>query len=256
MSLNDRMARSRRSGGQPGNRTGTYIVAARDLTDGLALVAAANGFLLLVRGELRLAAEAFAVCLGARPALAGADADKLALELGEATEYRQHQPAVRRGGVGPCVPERAEAGFLLGDRRERVQQVAGRAGEAIEPRHHYHVAGGEFGDKPAQLRPVGLGPARHLAEHLARAGGAELPGLSVNALAAGRDAGIAINRHMGFREGARPALAGGCCGKRVEPRHGVFHATDLRNTQALDVSRSGECCFSLEFWCAGKTGKE
>ena len=79
-----------------------------------------------MRGELRLAAEADAVRLGARPALAGADADQFALELGEASEDGQHQAAVRRGGVGPCVTERAEAGFLLGDRRERVQQVAGR----------------------------------------------------------------------------------------------------------------------------------
>jgi hypothetical protein len=90
----------------------------------------------------------------------------------------KHKPAVCRGGVGPCVAERAETGFLFGDRRERVQQVAGRAREAVETRHHYHIAGGEFGDKTAKLRPVGLGSARHLTEHLARAGGAKLPGLS------------------------------------------------------------------------------
>jgi hypothetical protein len=27
----------------------------------------------------------------------------------------------------------------------------GGAGEAVESRHHYHVAGGEFGDKPGEL---------------------------------------------------------------------------------------------------------
>jgi hypothetical protein len=32
------------------------------------------------------------------------------------------------------------------------------------------AAGGEFGDEPGKLRPVGLGSACHLAEHLARAG--------------------------------------------------------------------------------------
>jgi hypothetical protein len=32
---------------------------------------------------------------------------------------------VCRGGVGPCVAERPETRFPLGDRRERVQQVAG-----------------------------------------------------------------------------------------------------------------------------------
>jgi hypothetical protein len=73
------------SGCEPRNRTRTDIVAPRDLTDGLALVAPSNGLLLLVRRELRLAAEAYAVLLGARTALAGADADKLPLELGEAS---------------------------------------------------------------------------------------------------------------------------------------------------------------------------
>jgi hypothetical protein len=166
-----------------------------------------------VRRELRFAAEALAVRLGARPAFAGADADQLALELGEAAENGQHQAAVRRGGVGPCVAERAEAGFLLGDRGERVQQVAGRAGEAVEPRHHDHVASGDFGEQPAKLRSVNRHAARHFAKHLARANGAKLPGLRVNTLSAGRDAGIAVNPDTGFRDGARPALGAGAATK-------------------------------------------
>jgi hypothetical protein len=60
--------------GQSRNRTGTDIVGARDLAHGLALIAPADGFLLLVRGQLRLAAETFPGRLGARPALAGAGA--------------------------------------------------------------------------------------------------------------------------------------------------------------------------------------
>jgi hypothetical protein len=59
-------------------------------------------------------------------------------------------------------------------------------------------------------------------EHPARAGGVKLPDLSVNALASGRDAGVAVNRDSGFRDDARPALAGGRGGERVELRHGVF----------------------------------
>jgi hypothetical protein len=51
------------------NRTRTNIVGARDSAHGLAFVAAANRFVLLVRGELRLSAETFAGRLGARPAL-------------------------------------------------------------------------------------------------------------------------------------------------------------------------------------------
>jgi hypothetical protein len=66
---------------------------------------------------------------------AGAGADQLALEFGQAAHDGEHQAAVRRGGVGPCVAERAEASFLVGDRCKRVQQVAGGSREPIKPSH-------------------------------------------------------------------------------------------------------------------------
>jgi hypothetical protein len=68
--------------------------------------------------------EAHAARLGALATLARAGADKLALELGEPTEHRQHQPAVRSRGVAPCVVEALEAGATIGDRRDHVEQVA------------------------------------------------------------------------------------------------------------------------------------
>jgi hypothetical protein len=42
---------------------------------------------------------------------------------------------------------------------------------------------GDFGEKPAKLRPVGLGSARHFAEHFARVGLAKLAHLGLKALA-------------------------------------------------------------------------
>ena len=89
---------------------------------------------------------------------------------------RERKPALRSAIVG-----------------EGVQQVAGRAGQAVEPGHHEHVAGGELGEHPAELRPVGLGSARGLAEHLAGAGRPELAHLGVNALAVGRNSCIPVN---------------------------------------------------------------
>jgi hypothetical protein len=62
----------------------------------------------------------------ARAAFSGARADQLALKLGEAPEYGEHQAAVRRGGVGPRVAKRSKSGTLAGDRREGVQEVARR----------------------------------------------------------------------------------------------------------------------------------
>jgi hypothetical protein len=100
-----------------------------------------------------------------------------------------------------------------------------------------------------RVAAVGLGSARHLAEHLGRAVGPKPTGQSVDALAADRDTGVAVNRESGFRDSAP-----GPCWARWR-RDGVlawgFHATDLRNAEAVDAPRPAECCFSLDFRCAG-----
>jgi len=67
---------------------------------------------------------------------------------------------------------------------------------------------GELGEQTAKLRPVGLGAARHFAEYLAGAGLAKLPDLGINTLAVRRDAGITVNRDIGFSDGAKLP---GCC---------------------------------------------
>jgi len=54
----------------------------------------------------------------------------------EAAEHGGHQAAVWRGGVGPRVAERSEAGALAGHRREGFQKVACRSRQAIEARDH------------------------------------------------------------------------------------------------------------------------
>jgi hypothetical protein len=100
---------------------------------------------------------------------------------------------VRRGGIGPCVAERSETGFPIGDRRERVQEVACRSRQAVEPRYHQHVAGDELAEHAAKLRPVGLGSARHFAEHFSRPGGAKLAHLCRLALPVRRYPRIAVN---------------------------------------------------------------
>jgi hypothetical protein len=69
---------------------------------------------------------------------------------------------------GPCIAERSETGFPIGNRRERVQQVARRSRQPASRVTSQHVAGVELVEQAAKLRPVGLGAARHFAEHLAR----------------------------------------------------------------------------------------
>jgi hypothetical protein len=138
-----------------------HVVAACDVAERFAPVAAANRLAPLVRGEFEGSPQALPSRLRPIPAFAGAGADQLALELGESAENGQHQtPVCRR--VGPRVAERAEPDFLLlDDRPERVQQIAGRARQPVEQRRHcHHVTGSEAVEQPAKLCAAGLGPAR------------------------------------------------------------------------------------------------
>jgi hypothetical protein len=102
--------------------------------------------------------------------------------MGTSTDRWPDQPhgnLFRRVQEGPWAPARGAGGA---DRRERVQQVAGRVRQPVEPRHHHHVAGGEVIEQPAKLHPVGLGPARHFPEYLLGSFGAKLAHLRINAL--------------------------------------------------------------------------
>src|SRR5262249_370357 len=74
---------------------------------------ALKGFCALMRGECRGATETHATGLGALPAFACTGTNQLALKLGQATENREHQPAVRRRGVCPGVFQAAETSFTL-----------------------------------------------------------------------------------------------------------------------------------------------
>ena len=58
-------------------------------------------------------------------AIACANSDQLPLELSQATEHREHESAVRRGGVCPCVFQAAETSFPLGNGGHNIEQIAG-----------------------------------------------------------------------------------------------------------------------------------
>ena len=93
----------------------------------------------------------------------------------------------------PCVAERPETGFLLGGRREGVQEVAGGSGQAVEPRHHQHIAGIELVDQAAKLSRIGLGSACRFAEHLARRMFPQRRDLRRDTLAVRRDPRVPVN---------------------------------------------------------------
>src|SRR5690348_7558612 len=72
------------------------------------VVAPSDRLPLLLVGQLRFAAELDAAGLCSLASFAAASADQIPLELGEAAQDSRHQPAVRRGGVSPCIAERSK----------------------------------------------------------------------------------------------------------------------------------------------------
>jgi hypothetical protein len=118
-----------------------------------------NGFLALVVRQFRLAAHNHPASFGALPAFASATADQFSLELGEAAQDRQHQPAVRSGRVGPGIPQGFESRALVGNGTKQTEQIPGRPGQAIETGDHQHITLAKTGDQARQLFTVGLRPA-------------------------------------------------------------------------------------------------
>ena len=55
---------------------------------------------------------------------------------------------------GSASDQELPAGVL--DLLDDSEQVEGRAGQAVNPRHRHHVTGGQVFQQPEQLAPVGL----------------------------------------------------------------------------------------------------
>jgi hypothetical protein len=93
------------AGGTASDRGLADAEDAGEAADALALGALAGDVGALLGGELEARPELDAAGLGANSPLRGPRHDQLALELGQPGEHGHHQPAVRRGGVGPYGPE-------------------------------------------------------------------------------------------------------------------------------------------------------
>jgi len=74
--------------------------------------------------QLGWTTEFNATGLGTPTALACSCADKFPLELSQTAEHRDHQLAMWRGAIGPCVLEGTEASPALSQLVEHVEEVA------------------------------------------------------------------------------------------------------------------------------------
>jgi hypothetical protein len=153
---------------------------------------AANRLSLLVKSELRFAAQLHASGLGALTSFAGSGANQIALELGPPRTVSISRPCGVLVSAHESPSDRKPA-FLsvmaaMVFRRSRVDRASRLSLVTSRTSPTSSVA-----IKSAELRAVRLGAARHFAEHSSGARRPELVHLRVDALTVGRDARVAVN---------------------------------------------------------------
>src|SRR6516165_2989582 len=146
---------------QTRNRAFPYTVAARKLGEGCALRSAAAGFGLLCCCQFRRTAHVLAALFRPAAAFGGAGADKVALHVSEPAENGNHQSPGAGAGIGPRFREGTKVRLGVHDLFDYGEQVKGAAGEAVNPRHRHHIAGGETFQHVEKLAAVGA-RTRHL----------------------------------------------------------------------------------------------
>ena len=155
------------------------VAAGADLADGLRVAGAQAG----------IAADTTAAARRPQPGL-GALGNQRPFELGDGTQHLQREHALWRGGVDRVAQaaEMRAGGFELLDDRE---EMADRAGQAIEPDHDQGFAGADLVQQARQHRPAAVCAGGVLLEHGGAAGRAQLVELRIGALFLGRDPRIA-----------------------------------------------------------------
>ena len=160
-----------------------HVVGPGDFPGRFASIAPLQSFAPLVGSKLRLAAHLYTSGFGQLSAFAGTRADQLAFKLSQATQNRQHQPAMGSGGIGPWIAQRPKARLFAADCRHGIEKITGRAGQPIQPGHHQHVAGRKLIERPTQLIAFGFGATGDFSKHLLAPVRFELGNLRRHALA-------------------------------------------------------------------------
>jgi hypothetical protein len=166
--------------------------------NGIAGVEPLDRLAALMRRQLERSAEPDAAHFGSLAAFAGPSPDECPLEFGEAAEDRQHQHHMGSGGIAPSILERAEAGAGLLHRFQDIQQVAGGAGQPVEPGHHQHVTWLEPLDHPGELGSIAPRAARLLRINLGASRGPQLGQLTGQVLFAGAHTGVSEVHGVAF----------------------------------------------------------
>ncbi|CAJ6538235.1 Uncharacterised protein [Burkholderia pseudomallei] len=102
----------------------------------------------------------------------------------------EHKAPARRGGID-ALGQRAKADTALFQLGHGLHQVGQRAAQAVELPDGQRIAFAQIGQGGGQAWPVGFRAARHVLEHLRRAGGVQRLMLHGRVLIGRRYAGVA-----------------------------------------------------------------
>ena len=160
--------------------------------------------------QARITRQATAGARGLHAGL-GALGDQRALELGDRAEHLQREHALRRRGVDG-IAQRAEMRALRLELLDEGEQVADRAGEAVEAHDDEDVAGGDLAHELGEDGPGARGAGAVFLVDDVASGGAQFVDLGVGRLLLGGDAGVAEKANgggaFGARHGRERAVAG------------------------------------------------
>jgi hypothetical protein len=158
------------------------VAAGADLADGVRVSGAQAG----------IAADTTAAPRRPQPRL-GALGDQRPLELCDGAEHLQREHALRRCGVDR-VAQAAEMRALGLELLNDGEEVADRAGEAVEPDHDQRLAGTEVAQQAREHRPGAIGAGGVFLVHSGAPGCAQLVELRIGALFFGGHPRIADQR--------------------------------------------------------------
>jgi hypothetical protein len=107
------------------------------------------------------------------PPLARPAFNQITFEFGKAAQDRQHEAAVRRRRVRPCVAQGSKASANVIELIEDRQELKGAPGEPIKARDQKRIAGRGRGQRLRQGAPVGTCATNLFLENFGRACGGE-----------------------------------------------------------------------------------
>lgn len=184
------MRRFRHRSRCPRNRCDADRVAACELRKGFSVASTCSCLGTLCWRQLRGTTHMLPSVLSSTPAFGSPGADEIALDIREATEDRDHQPAGAGARVRPGLRNRPKLRSRINDFLYDAEQVEGAPGKPVDPGYSDDIPGPDLLEQLQKLSSVGPSPAYFLLKESGAPSRPELIQLGVESLAVGADSRV------------------------------------------------------------------